>query len=161
MAERSRTMKTLRCMRRPLIVSIVLPLLPQPGNAIRPTFTAGSALYMQESGAGAPLGKLNVPREKMAGRCLTMVSPNYPQTTEDSPKASTVIVRVVVWKSGNVSPMQVVSGQPSLQAEAMNTVRLWRYKPYTRDGEPLDVTTEIRVNFDPTKPGGMVTHPAH
>jgi protein TonB len=90
-----------------------------------------------------------------------MVSPNYPQTTEDSPKASTVIVRVVVWKSGNVSPMQVVSGPPSFQAEAMNTVRLWRYKPYTRDGEPLDVTTEIQVNFDPTKRGGTVTHPAH
>jgi periplasmic protein TonB len=111
--------------------------------------------------AGAPLGKLNVPAKEMAGRCITMVSPTYPQTASDHRTASTVIVKVVIWKSGNVSPMRVVSGQPSLQAEAMNAVRLWRYKPFVRDGEPLDVTTDIRVDFDPGKPGGIVTHPIH
>jgi hypothetical protein len=43
----------------------------------------------------------------------------------------------------------------------MNTVRLWRFKPFARDGEPLDVTTDVRVEFDPAKPGGVVTHPNH
>jgi protein TonB len=57
--------------------------------------------------------------------------------------------------------MEVVSGPPSLEAEAMSAVRLWRYKPFLRDGEPLDVTTDIRVDFDPAKPAGLVTHPNH
>jgi protein TonB len=111
----------------------------------------------QETGAGAPLGKLNVPAQVMAGHCVTMVSPNYPPI--DDPKATAVVVRVVIWKSGDVSPMHAVSGPPALQAEAMNAVRHWHYKPYVQDGEPLDVTTEIKVAFDPQKPGGMVSHP--
>ena len=117
--------------------------------------------YLQESGTGAPLGKLIVRPEVMAGLCVTMVSPLYPQTTGEVPKVSTVVVRVVIWKSGNVSPMRVISGQTSLEAEAMNAVRLWHYKPFSRDGEPVDVTTDVRVNFDPGKPGGIVTHPNH
>jgi len=111
-----------------------------------------------QSGTGASLGKLNVPAETMAGRCLTMVSPQYPQTA-DPLKPSTVVVRVVISKSGAVSPVRVVSGQSSLEAEAMNAVRLWRYKPFMRDDEPIDVNTDIRVDFDPAKRGGIVTHP--
>jgi protein TonB len=88
-----------------------------------------------------------------------MVSPNYPQTAGNPPSATPVVVRVVIWKSGSVSPLRVISGPPLLEGEAMNAVRLWRYKPYTRDGEALDVTTDIRVDFDPAKPGGTVTHP--
>jgi TonB family protein len=155
-------MKTIRRIPSSLLASVVFPLLPHSVSAMGPSaIRSAGALYLQESGAGTPLGKLNVSPEVMAGRCITMVSPIYPPTAGDSPTASTVIVRVVIWKSGNVSPMRVISGPPSLQAEAMNTVRLWRYKPFARDGEPLDVTTDIRVYFDPGKPGGLVTHPNH
>jgi TonB family protein len=95
----------------------------------------------------------------MAGHCITKVSPHYPQTAGDSPAASTVIVRVVIWKSGAVSPMRAISGPFALQDEAMNAVRNWQYKPFVRDGEPLDVSTDIEVDFDPGKPGGVVSHP--
>jgi TonB family protein len=153
-------MKAVLCVRRLLLASIVFPLVSHPASAVRsPMISAAGALYLQESGVGAPLGKLNVSPEVMAGLCITMVSPIYPQTTGGPQTPSTVIVRVVIWKSGNVSPMRVISGPPSLQAEAMNAVRLWRYKPFLRNGEPLDVTTEIPVNFEPGKPGGLVTHP--
>jgi len=111
-----------------------------------------------QSGTGASLGKFNVPAETMAGHCLTMVSPQYPKT-EDPLKASTVVLRVVISKFGTVSPVRVVSGDPSLETEAMNAVRLWRYKPFMRDDEPIDVSTDIGVDFDPAKPGGLVTHP--
>lgn len=155
-------MKAIRRISSSLLASIVFPLLPHSTSAMGlSAFCPAGALYLQESGAGAPLGKLNVSPHVMAGHCITMVSPNYPQTTGDSPAPSTVIVRVVIWKSGSVSPMQVISGPSSLQDEAMNTVRLWRYKPFTRDGEAFDVTTDIRVDFDPGKPGGLVTHPNH
>jgi periplasmic protein TonB len=81
--------------------------------------------------------------------------------TENSRTPSTVIVRVVIWKSGSVSPLQAISGQSALQAAAINAVRGWKYKPFDRDGEPVDVTTEIPVDFDPAQPGGIVTHPNH
>ena len=43
----------------------------------------------------------------------------------------------------------------------MDAVRLWHYKPFLRDGQPMDVSTDIRVDFDPQQPGGVVTHPHH
>ena len=36
----------------------------------------------------------------------------------------------------------------------MNAVRLWQYRPFTRDGDPVDVTTDIHVDFVPVRPGG-------
>ena len=84
-----------------------------------------------------------------------MVSPAYPLTNGDRSKRSTVLVRVVIWKSGSVYPMRVVSGDTSLEIQAMDVLRLWRYKPFVRDGEPIDVTTDVRVDFDPQKPGAL------
>ena len=155
-------MKQTRYIRSLLLASVVFPLLPDSASAMSSSAirSPGDA-YLQESAAGAPLGKLNVPAGVMAGHCLTMVSPTYPATAGDSPTAAIVIVRVVIWKSGNVTPLRAISGPQELQDEAMNTVRLWRYKPYARDGGPLDVTTDIQVEFDPAKPGGVVTHPSH
>jgi TonB family protein len=129
--------------------------------AMRPaTVRSSGALYLQDGVAGTPLGKLNVPPGKMAARCITMISPNYPQTTSDSPATASVVVRVVIWKSGNVSPLRVIAGPAFLETEAMNVVRLWRYRPFlSEEGEPLDVTTDVQVNFDSRKPGGTVTHP--
>ena len=138
---RGATIITLRL----LVTTTVFVALSSPARAM-------------QSGTGASLGKLNVPAETMAGHCLTMVSPQYPQTAAPL-KPSTVVVRVVISKFGTVSPVRVVSGDPSLETEAMNAVRLWRYKPFMRDDEPIDVTTDVRVDFDPAKPGGLVTHP--
>jgi periplasmic protein TonB len=148
--------------RKALLTSALLSLLPGSAGAMRPvTFGSAGTLYFQESGAGAPLGKPEVSSDLMAARCITMVTPLYPQNSGGSAAVSTVTVRVVIWKSGSVSPMRVISGPPSLQAEAMNAVRLWRYRPFLRDGEPMDVTTDVHVSFDPGKPGGMVSHPNH
>ena len=121
-------------------------------------FALSSPAKAMQSGTGASLGRLNVPAETMAGHCLTMVSPQYPQAGPPL-KPSTVVVRVVISKSGTVAPVRVVSGEPSLETEAMNAERLWRYKPFMRDDEPIDVSTDIRVDFDPAKRGGIVTHP--
>lgn len=112
---------------------------------------------LEESTTAAPLGKLNVPAQVMASHCIKVVSPAYPSGAEQKPAA--VVLRVVIWKSGDVAPLHIVSGPPSLEAEAMNALRQWKFKPYVRDGEPLDVTTEVKVQFDPQKQAGMVTHP--
>lgn len=144
------------------IAIIAFSLLAKQAGAMRLTaIRSAGAHSLQESGTGAPLGKLNVPGQLMEGHCITMVSPTYPQSDGASRKPSTVVVRVVVWKSGSVYPMRAVSGDTSLEIQAMDAVRLWHYKPFLRDGEPIDVTTDIRVDFDPQKPGGVVTHPHH
>ena len=138
-----------------LLVSLSSTTLAMPVGSIR----LAMGLHLQQSGAGAPLGKLLVAPDIMAGLCTTMVSPAYPHNDDHPAMPYTVVVQAVIWRSGKVTPMRVVSGENWLQSEAMNTVRLWRFKPFARGGDFIDVTTELRVNFDPNKPGGMISHP--
>ena len=141
-----------------VIASTAFYVLAGQASAMPP---AGVRAYLQESGAGAPVGKLSVAPEVMEGHCITKVSPIYPQTDGTPRQRATVVVRVVIWKSGTVTPVRVVSGDSALEAQATNAVRLWRYKPFVRDGEAMDVTTDISVDFDPQTQGGMISHPKH
>src|SRR4051812_31575413 len=91
--------------RKALPVCIVLALPMLPARALASAgFHSLALLGMQESGTGAPLGKLIVSPETMAGRCITRVSPNLPQGT-GTLNSYTVVVRAVIWKSGKVTPM--------------------------------------------------------
>ena len=146
-----------RCQRGLLIAGTALCVLASQARALPPAIRA----YLQESGAGAPVGKLIVAPEVMEGHCITKVSPIYPQIDGALRQRATVVVRAVIWKSGSVSPVRIVSGDSSLEAQATNAVRLWRYKPFVRDGEAMDVTTDISVDFDPQTQGGMISHPKH
>ena len=145
-----------------VIASTAFCVLASQSRAMRPAaiHSAGKA-YLQESGAGAPVGKLIVAPEVMDGHCITKVSPIYPQIDGALRQRATVVVRAVIWKSGSVSPVRVVSGDSTMEAQATNAVRLWRYKPFVRDGQMMDVTTDISVVFDPQTQGGMISHPKH
>ncbi|PYX77550.1 MAG: energy transducer TonB, partial [Acidobacteria bacterium] len=41
----------------------------------------------------------------------------------------------------------VLSGQASLAHAAVDAVRQWKYKPYFLNGEPVEIQTQIAVNF--------------
>jgi periplasmic protein TonB len=105
-------------------------------------------------------GRLFVPGSVMAKYCTSMVSPHYPTAPTGTTKSALVVLRVAIRKTGTVVPISAVSGPHELESSAMDAVRLWRYKPYTKDGEPVDVVTEIPVEFYPGRPGGMVSHPS-
>jgi periplasmic protein TonB len=91
---------------------------------------------------------------------LTMVSPHFP-VQKQAQGGQVVVLQVVVRHTGAVNPIHIVSGNPSLESEAMDAVRLWRYRPYVEDGQPIDVMTNVKVDFVPGKQAGMVSHPGH
>lgn len=113
----------------------------------------------QQNDAGASDGRLFVRGSVMAGYCTTMVSPNYPPGARGESGPAVVTLRATIRKSGTVSPISIVSGPHELESAAMDAVRLWRYKPYLKDDQPVDVTTEIQVEFHPGRLGGVITHP--
>jgi periplasmic protein TonB len=41
----------------------------------------------------------------------------------------------------------VVSGHPMLTSAALESVKQWKYRPYFLNGEPVEVDTQITVNF--------------
>jgi periplasmic protein TonB len=53
----------------------------------------------------------------------------------------------VIGKDGTVRDLQVRSGHPMLAQAAVDAVRQWRYRPYLLNGQPVEVDTQIDINF--------------
>jgi TonB family protein len=74
-----------------------------------------------------------------------------PEMSEEARRAKyqgTVVVRVVVDKNGLVSRIAVVrSLGMGLDAEAVSTIRKWRFQPATREGQPVAVELNIETTF--------------
>jgi len=58
-----------------------------------------------------------------------------------------VTLQAVIDKNGRVADLQVISGQRELIDAAIGAVQQWRYRPYKLNGEPIEVETQIVVNF--------------
>lgn len=119
-----------------------------------------SSPVLQDGAGAAPAGRKIVPASTMNAQLLTMVSPHFP-VQKQAQGSQVVVLQVVVRHTGAVNPIHIVSGNPSLESEAMDAVRLWRYRPYVEDGQPIDVMTNVKVDFVPGKQAGMVSHPGH
>lgn len=78
---------------------------------------------------------------------LTKVQPQYPQDAKDQHIQGVVVLKVIVDKEGNVSNIQLISGHPQLAPAALEAVKQWKYRPYLLNGTPVEVDTQVQVNF--------------
>jgi periplasmic protein TonB len=81
------------------------------------------------------------------GLLVRRVQPNYPPLARQARIQGTVILRAVISKDGSIENLQLVSGHPMLAPAAIEAVKQWKYKPYLLNGEPVEVDTEVQVNF--------------
>jgi periplasmic protein TonB len=58
-----------------------------------------------------------------------------------------VLLRARISREGKIADLKLISGPPQLVQAAIDAVQQWRYKPYLLMGEPVEVDTEIAVNF--------------
>jgi protein TonB len=57
------------------------------------------------------------------------------------------VLQATISKAGTIENLHVISGHPMLIQAAMDAVRQWKYKPYLLNGDPVEVDTQITVNF--------------
>jgi len=88
-----------------------------------------------------------IPTPQMADRILKKVPPAYPPLARQAHIQATVLLKVVINKSGDVESTQLISGHPMLAPAAIDAVKQWKYKPYLLNGEPVEVETNVTVNF--------------
>jgi protein TonB len=53
----------------------------------------------------------------------------------------------IIGKDGTIQNLTLVSGHPLLVQSAQDAVKQWVYQPTLLNGEPVEVVTEIDVNF--------------
>jgi periplasmic protein TonB len=83
----------------------------------------------------------------MEGNLIRRVPPAYPSTARIARVQGSVVLSAVISKVGTIEKVQVLSGHPLLVPSAIDAVRQWRYRPYVLNDEPVEVETQITVNF--------------
>lgn len=95
----------------------------------------------------APQQVLKVSQGVTQGLLLKRVQPVYPHQALQMHVEGSVQLLAMITKSGSISSVKVISGDPVLARAAVDAVSQWKYKPYYLDSEPVDIQTQITVNF--------------
>ncbi|HEY1732595.1 MAG TPA: energy transducer TonB [Terriglobales bacterium] len=102
--------------------------------------------------AEANLPKLAVQKIRVSsgvaeGMLIQQVKPQYPAAARLARVEGKVVLQAVIGKDGTIQNLHVMSGHPLLTPAAIEAVRQWRYKPYYLNAEPVEVETQIVLNF--------------
>jgi TonB family protein len=131
------------------------------GSSTGVTAPAPSAMpaprQQAESGRPAPPQALRPQRIRVSqgvsqSLVVSRVQPVYPPDAKAARIQGQVVLQAVISKTGDVSDLQVVSGDPLLTPAAVDAVKQWRYKPYILNGNSVEVDTQVTVNFTLSEP---------
>jgi protein TonB len=81
------------------------------------------------------------------GLLVRKVPPVYPPLARQARIQGVVILQAQISKDGTIQNLQLISGHPMLAPAAIEAVKQWKYKPYLLNGEPVEVDTQVQVNF--------------
>lgn len=83
-----------------------------------------------------------------AAKAVYRPMPAYPPLAKAARVQGVVRLEAVIGKNGSIQNLRVISGHPLLIEAALDAVKQWRYKPTLLDGVPVEVVTEIDVDFN-------------
>lgn len=83
----------------------------------------------------------------MQGMLIHKVVPTYPAVAQAIRASGTVILQATISRAGAIENLRVVDGPPMLRQAALDAVKQWRYRPYTLNGQPVEVETTVDVQF--------------
>lgn len=79
---------------------------------------------------------------------IRKVDPKYPPTLINEHVEGEVILYAVIRRDGSVDSIQLVRGlDEELDKNAMNALSQWKFRPATRQGEPVDLEAIIHIPF--------------
>src|SRR5271154_2390783 len=134
---------------------------PAVANA-EPTADAPSITGMAPAGNGGSLPNLmaspsqteapvlqvvNVSQGVSEGLVIKKTPPSYPLNSLIMRVEGPVELQATISKTGDISAVKILSGDAGLARAAVDAVKQWKYKPYLLDGSPVEIQTQITVNF--------------
>jgi periplasmic protein TonB len=132
-------------------------MLPGSGPYIPGTIGPGTHTGIQDSPGLAPppiIPRAPAPKatplrvsEMSEGDLVHKVLPAYPPLARSARIQGQVILQATISAQGTIENLRVLYGHPMLVPAAIEAVRQWRYRPYILNHEPVEVETQITVNF--------------
>ncbi len=136
-------------------VSAPLVLVLQPGK-VKETMTvsAQGAPPPPPPPPGATMPKrIKVGGNIQAVKLVSQPKPAYPPECKAAGVQGLVMLRAIIGKDGSVLNLEPVNQlvDRRLVDAAMDAVRQWKYQPTLLNGNPVEIITEVDVNFTLTK----------
>lgn len=95
-----------------------------------------------------PDGVFRVGGDVQAPVVIRRVEPIYPEEARKARVAGIVIIEALIDRNGNVREARVLKPLPfDLDQAALDSIRQWKFRPGTRNGEPVDVLFNLTINF--------------
>jgi len=91
--------------------------------------------------------RVRVSQGVSTGLLVRKVNPNYPPLARQARIQGSVLLQAEISKTGDIQNLRLISGHPMLAPAAIEAVKQWKYKPYLLNGEPVEVETQVQVNF--------------
>jgi len=100
------------------------------------------------SGTAAPV-RLRIGGNVQAARLVHQVKPIYPVTAREQGVQGSVLLDAVIGRDGRILNLEVANTlvHPDLVQAAVEAVRQWEYEPTFLNGEPVEISTVITINF--------------
>jgi TonB family protein len=91
--------------------------------------------------------RLTIGGNVQQAKLISQPKPVYPPLAKQARISGIVKFAVIIAPDGTMRDIAVISGHPLLIPAALEAVKLWRYEPTLLNGEPVEVSTQIDVNF--------------
>jgi len=113
---------------------------------------------VQSKGTAAAAQQPSNPQQLRIGgavqesKLISKINPVYPASAKSAGIQGIVSLDMVISKDGTPLDIQVVSSpSDDLTQSALEAVRQWRYSPTLLNGEPVEVVTDVVVNYTLSK----------
>ncbi|HET9307220.1 MAG TPA: energy transducer TonB [Candidatus Sulfotelmatobacter sp.] len=132
----------------PVNVDTTINLHFSHGEVSEPDLSSGAPDASAPAGEGLIRPqRVRVSSGVEAGLIVSKVAPEYPQEAREQHIQGTIVLMAIVDKERNVANLELISGHPTLAAAAIEAVKHWKYKPHLLNGNPVEVETQVQVNF--------------
>jgi protein TonB len=116
------------------------------------TVTSGLIGSISVPAPPAPKPNATTNRVKVAtgvaeANLIRKVMPTYPSLAKAARIQGTVEFTAIINKEGAIENLQLLRGHQLLVQAAKEAVLQWRYRPTLLNGQPVEVVTDIVVNF--------------
>jgi protein TonB len=91
--------------------------------------------------------RIRVGGNVQAANLINQIRPIYPPLAKQARISGVVELSAIIGKDGRVQDLKVIKGHPLLVQAALDAVKGWVYRPTLLNGEPVEVSTTIDVNF--------------
>ncbi len=92
--------------------------------------------------------RIRVKGEVAEANLIRKVQPVYPAAAKAAHVQGTVLLQMVILKDGTPGEITVTSSPSNdLSQASIDAVRQWRYRPILLNGQPVEVVTQVIVNY--------------